>query len=96
MAIEQFKREGRKFVYLGLSPLADIADGEFRCNRLVSLWFRFAYRNRLFNRYVYNLQGHAEHKRDFRGHAEQTYYASDRILSIPRLIRLLYACRILG
>lgn len=96
VAIEQFKREGRKYVWLGLSPLADIADRDFPRNRLVSLWFRFAYRNRLFNRYVYNLQGHAEHKRDFRGHAEQTYYASDRILSIPRLIRLLYACRVLG
>lgn len=96
LAIEQFQREGRQFVFLGLSPMADIADGGFRHNRLVSFWFRFAYRNRLFNRYLYNLQGHAEHKREFRGTAWQTYYASDRSLALPRLIKLMWVCRLLG
>ena len=96
IAIEQFQREGRKWLFLGLSPLADIEDREFRCNRLVSAWFRFGYRNALFNRFIYNLQGHAEHKREFRGVAFQTYYASDRVLALPRLFRLLWACRIFG
>lgn len=96
LAIEQFQREGRKYVCLGLSPMADIADTDFRYNRLVSLWFRFAYANSLFNRYIYNLQGHAEHKREFRGIAEQTYYASDNVLALPRLIKLLVACNIFG
>ena len=96
VAIEKFQREGKRHLFLGLSPLADIADADFRCNRLVSLWFRFAYRNRAFNRWIYNLQGHAEHKRDFRGVTEQTYYASDKVLAIPRLLRLLWACRIFG
>lgn len=96
VAIEQFQREGKRHLFLGLSPLADIVDADFRCNRLVSLWFRFAYRNRAFNRWIYNLQGHAEHKRDFRGVTEQTYYASDKVLAIPRLLRLLWACRIFG
>jgi lysylphosphatidylglycerol synthetase-like protein (DUF2156 family) len=96
IAIEQFQREGRKYVFLGLSPLADIGDADFRYNRLVSLWFRFAYANSLFNRYIYNLQGHAEHKREFRGLTEQTYYASDKVLALPRLIKLLVACNIFG
>ncbi|MGE0151580.1 MAG: phosphatidylglycerol lysyltransferase domain-containing protein [Reyranellaceae bacterium] len=95
VAIEQFQREGRKWLFLGLSPLADIEDKEFRSNGFVSFWFRFGYRNALFNRYVYNLQGHAEHKREFRGVTEQTYYASDRILALPRLVKLLRACRVI-
>lgn len=95
VAIEQFKREGRKFVFLGLAPLADISDKDFRCNRLVSLWFRFGFRNALFNRYIYNLQGHAEHKREFRGVSEQTYYASDKTMALPRLIKLMFACNVL-
>lgn len=96
VAIEQFQREGRKWVFLGLSPMADITDRDFRHNRLVSFWFRLAYSNRYFNRYLYNLQGHAEHKREFRGVVEQTYYASDRALALPRLIRLMWVCRMLG
>jgi lysylphosphatidylglycerol synthetase-like protein (DUF2156 family) len=94
IAIEQFQREGRKWVMLGLSPLADIADRDFRANGFVSFWFRFGYNNSLFNRYIYNLQGHAEHKREFRGDCEQTYYATDRRLALPRLFKLLRACRI--
>lgn len=96
LAIEQFQREGRKYVFLGLSPMADIADRDFRCNPMVAAWFRFAYRNRLFNRYLYNLQGHAEHKREFRGEALQTYFASDKILALPRLFMLMVACDIFG
>lgn len=96
VAIEQFQREGRKWVFLGLSPMADIADRDFRHNRLVSFWFRFVYGNRLFNRYCYNLQGHAEHKREFRGVIEQTYYASDRKLALPRLVKLCWVCRLFG
>lgn len=96
VAIEQFQREGRKWVFLGLSPMADITDRDFRHNRLVSFWFRFAYRSRAFNRYCYNLQGHAEHKREFRGVSEQTYYASDRKMALPRLIKLMWVCRMLG
>jgi phosphatidylglycerol lysyltransferase len=94
MAIEQFQREGRKHVFLGLSPMAGIEDAEFRCNRLVSMWFRFSYGNGLFNRFVYNLRGHADHKREFRGISERTYYASDKSLALPRLLKLMAACNL--
>lgn len=96
VAIEQFQREGRKYLFLGLSPMADIADRDFKYNRLASLWFRFAFNNRLFNMYLYNLQGHAEHKREFRGISEQTYYASQNRLALPSLFKLAYVCRIFG
>ncbi len=96
LAIEQFQREGRKWLFLGLSPLADIKDGEFRHNRVMSWWLRTAFKNRLLNKYMYNLQGHAEHKREFRGVVEQTYYASNKRLAFPSLFQLLYVSRLLG
>jgi phosphatidylglycerol lysyltransferase len=74
-AINAFRQEGRNWLFLGLSPMADIEDKEFQHNGFLSFAFRHAFRSRLFNRFVYPLQGHASHKRDFGGTAEQTYFA---------------------
>ncbi len=95
-AIETFQKEGRKYLCLGLSPFADIADEDFadRRNWLVHHAFRFAYANPLFNRYVYAVQGLDTHKRVFRGVPQQTYCAMNTWPSLPRIAKLMVACNV--
>jgi phosphatidylglycerol lysyltransferase len=94
-AIDAFRQEGRKWLYLGLSPMADIEDKDFPHNSLLSFGFRRAFASALFNRFVYPLQGHASHKRDFRGTAEQTYFAFKGLIALPRVLKLLRACNMI-
>jgi lysylphosphatidylglycerol synthetase-like protein (DUF2156 family) len=91
-AIDAFRQEGRNLLFLGLSPMADIDDKEFRHSVFLSAGFGHAFVCPLFNRFIYPLQGHALHKRQFRGSAEQTYFAFNRRLALPRVIKLLRAC----
>lgn len=95
-AIETFQREGKKWVFHGLSPFEGIKDKDFAAyeNRLVRRAFRFAYTNPLFNRYVYSLQGLAQNKRQLGGVTEQTYYAFNKLPSLPRVLKLIRACNI--
>ena len=93
-AIEKFQAEGKKWLFLGLSPFADVQDKDFRHDWWVRKAFKRCYGNSLFNRHVYSLQGHATHKRQFRGTQAQTYYAFNRRPSVPRLFKLLWACNI--
>jgi phosphatidylglycerol lysyltransferase len=85
-AIEQFQSEGRERVMLGLSPLAGIADREFRANPLVRLSWSRGMNAWWVNRFFYNLRGHADFKRRFGGVEEPTYYASDALLNDVRVI----------
>src|SRR5262245_17161766 len=91
-AIETFRAEGRQSLYLGLSPMADIADQEFRPNRLLSAAFRHAFASKAYNRYIYPLQGHASHKRDYKGVAEQTYCAFKTGFALAHLFKMTHAC----
>lgn len=95
-AIETFQKEGKKYLCLGLSPFADIEDKDFANYRswLVQRSFRFAYANRLFNRYVYAVQGLDTHKRVFRGTPRQTYCAMNTGPSLPRIAKLMVACNV--
>ena len=93
-AIEVFQNEGRRWAYLGLSPVAGIEDKDFEHNWLVRRALRFAYTNWAFNRFIYPLQNHAAHKRQFGGIVEQTYFAFNTLPSLPRLVKMLRACRI--
>jgi lysylphosphatidylglycerol synthetase-like protein (DUF2156 family) len=91
-AIETFRAEGRKSLYLGLSPMADIEDKEFRANTLLSRAFSGAFASKLYNRYVYPLQGHASHKRDYKGTAAQTYCAFKTGFALAHLFKMTHAC----
>jgi lysylphosphatidylglycerol synthetase-like protein (DUF2156 family) len=96
-AIETFQKEGRKVLYLGLSPFAYIeSDDEFQSHRnwMTGWYFRFAYKNWLFNRYFYPSKGLEAHKRIFRGVPEQTYYAFNTRPSLPRVLKLARACKV--
>ena len=95
-AIELFQAEGRKWLFLGLSPFDDIEDKEFAAHKnwLVRRSFRFAYTNPLFNRFIYPLQSLCAHKRQFRATTYQVYYAFNTLPSLPRLLKLVRACKI--
>jgi len=94
-AVDTFRAEGRNTLYLGLSPMADVEDKEFRHSFVLSLSFRYAFRSLLFNRFVYPLQGHASHKREYRGVSEQTYFVFNGLLALPRALKLLRACNMI-
>ncbi|HMP80215.1 MAG TPA: phosphatidylglycerol lysyltransferase domain-containing protein [Pirellulaceae bacterium] len=93
-AIEQFQREGVSWVTLGLSPLANIEDREFRANRWLSGWLRYYYRAGWINRKYYHLIGHADYKRRFQGDEEKVYYASPVRFNGIRLLTLASLCGI--
>jgi lysylphosphatidylglycerol synthetase-like protein (DUF2156 family) len=95
-AIQTFQGEGKRWLSLGLSPIAQIEDKDFRKNWLVRRTFRFIYTNTLFNRFIYSFQGLELNKREFDGIAEQTYFAFNTLPALPRLIKLLRACGVLG
>jgi hypothetical protein len=47
-AIDTFRQEGRKWLHLGLSPMADIEDKDFKHSAFITLNFVYAYRCPLF------------------------------------------------
>jgi phosphatidylglycerol lysyltransferase len=87
-AIETFQAERYTTLKLGLSPLAWIGDHPHH-NRWLDKLFRWSFRSRLFNRWCYNLQGHAEYKRRFRGVEETFYFATPARFNHLRLAALL-------
>jgi phosphatidylglycerol lysyltransferase len=96
-AVNTFKREGMKWLFLAISPFADIKgikDDSFKRSWWVWRCFRTAYKNQLFNRFVFPLRNLHEHKRRFHATTEQTYYATNRRPSLLRILKLLRVCRI--
>jgi lysylphosphatidylglycerol synthetase-like protein (DUF2156 family) len=91
-AIEKFRSEGIKWLSVGLSPLAEIEDKDFPHSWFVRRAFRFVYMNALFNRYVYPLQGLANHKRGYGGITRKTYFAFN---TSPPLLRLLKSLQVI-
>lgn len=94
-AVETFKSEGLERVTLGLSPMAGIENKTFRCNPFLHYSFRYAFRAWWVNRYFYNLEGHAQYKRHFKGREVQYHYASPVLfndLRIYHLMRLTGVC----
>ena len=94
-AIETFQREGVATLNLGLSPFHHIEDKVFQRNWLARRAFRFMYRNSLANRFVYPVQNLAKHKASYGGVESQTFYAFNTLPSMPRLLKLIRACRII-
>ncbi len=94
-AMEVFQREGKKYLFLGLSPLVAVEDREFAYDRLIHLSFRFAYSSTFVNRLMYPLQQLSKHKDGFAGTRAKSYYAGNRRPSLPRLIKVVRACALI-
>jgi phosphatidylglycerol lysyltransferase len=93
-AIEVFQSEGFQELRLGLSPLAWIEDREYRSNWLVNKMFRYSFSSKVVNKFFYNVQGHANYKRRFRGREEKLYFATGARFNIVRLMALLKICKV--
>jgi phosphatidylglycerol lysyltransferase len=93
-AIEVFQREGCQEFRLGLSPLAWIEDREFRASWILRMLFRFAFSSRVLNRHFYNVQGHAEYKRRYRGREEKVYFATRSYFNPVQLAALMKTCKL--
>lgn len=93
--LETLRRDGIRWLFFGLSPLSEIHDHDFEHSWLVRRSFRLVYKNALFNRFIYPLQGHAGHKRQFRGAPEQTYFAFKTRWALPQLFKVLRACDVI-
>jgi phosphatidylglycerol lysyltransferase len=91
-AIEQFQREGKQTVWLGLSPLANIENREFRHNRMLNWTSRYYHRARWMNKYFYNFLGHTQYKSRFRGTEVKVHYASPVRFNSYRLLVLASLC----
>ncbi|MBL8853075.1 MAG: DUF2156 domain-containing protein [Planctomycetaceae bacterium] len=94
-AVEKFQSEGLQRVHLGLSPMAGIENKSFRCNPFLHYSFRYAFSAWWVNRFFYNLQGHAQYKRHFKGREVPYHYASPVLfndLRIYNLMRLTGVC----
>lgn len=92
--LETLRGDGIQWMFFGLSPLSEIHDRDFERSWLVRRGFRLVYKSALFNRFIYPLQGHAGHKRQFRGEPEQTYFAFKTRWVLPQLFKVLRACDI--
>jgi len=98
VAIEAFQKEGIGILNLGLVPFADVlTDNEFKASRswVTARYFAFSYNNWLVNRYLYALKGLDAHKRIFRGEQRQNYYAFNRRPSLPRILKMMRACKMI-
>lgn len=93
-AVETFQAEGVAKFHLGLSPFHQIADRDFEKNWLTRRAFRWIYTNSLINRFVYPWQNLAKHKASYGGEERLTYYAVNTLPSLPRLLKLLWVCRL--
>jgi phosphatidylglycerol lysyltransferase len=98
IAIETFQKEGLKVLHLGLSPFCDVFnDQEFKANRnwTTSFYFNRAHKDWTFNRFFYPNRGHEAHKRAYRGVQAQNYYAFNRLPSLPRVVKVMRACKLI-
>ncbi len=91
-AIEQFRAEGLKTFRLGLLPLYDVQDSEFRDAWLLKKVFQFAYR--YGDRWIFSFRGHADFKHRYRGNLSKVYFATYTRLNPWNLISLLRLCRL--
>lgn len=94
-AVETFQKDGLEVVQLGLSPFAYIEKGPMRDDALLRRFMQHAFRSRLVNRKIYNLEGLAAFKRRFRGRELPVYFATPGTSNFVRLIALLRLCRVI-
>ena len=91
-AIEQFRAEGMKTLRLGLLPLYEVQDSDFREAWLLKKVFQWLYR--YGDRWIYSFRGLADFKHRYRGSLSKVYFATPTRWNTRNLISLLRLCRI--
>lgn len=87
-SIEAFKREGKRILSLGLSPLANVNDSdEFHHSKLLKAHFKYSFEKANF---LYNFKNLARHKNLYRpelpgAHEEKVYCCMKTRFLLPRI-----------
>lgn len=92
--IEKLKEEGVSELRLGLSPMAEIEDQKFKYSRLTSRLLKSGFNSKWLNQRFYNVAGHAEYKRRFRGEEQKVYFASRSRTNLVSMLALIGLCGI--
>jgi phosphatidylglycerol lysyltransferase len=92
--IGTLQSEGVQELKLGLSPCAWIEPSGFTESRWLRWLFRKSFDSKLMNRRAYNMRGHAEYKRRFRGREEKVYFAAPPTINPRRIPALIALCGI--
>jgi phosphatidylglycerol lysyltransferase len=92
IAIERFRAEGLKTFRLGLLPLYDVRDSEFRDAWLLKKVFQLAYQ--YGDRWIFSFRGHADFKHRYRGNLSKVYLATYTRFNAWNVIALLRLCRL--
>lgn len=87
-AADRLRDEGRHYVTLGLSPLADMRESGFRESAVLRGAMKRLFSSSWINRRIFNLEGQAAFKRRFHG-AEEPVYIAFRRLSPAQMLAIL-------
>lgn len=92
-AIERFRAEGMSIVRLGLLPLYQVEQSEFRESPYLRKVFQLLYQHG--DRWVYSFRGHADFKHRYRGELQKVYFGTyTRWRNVQSMIGLMLVCRI--
>ncbi len=92
--IEKLQSENIRQLKLGLSPCAWVEPSGFSESRWLRWTFQRSFQSPLVNRRAYNMLGHANYKRRFRGTEEKVYLASPSGFHPRRIPALIALCGI--
>jgi hypothetical protein len=62
---------------------------------VTAFYFNFGFHNWLVNRFLIAVKGIVAHRRQYDGIQQQTYYAFNRRPSLPRILKLMRACKMI-
>lgn len=92
-AVERFQVEGFKTLRLGLIPLYEVHDSEFRDAWFLKRIFQLTYR--YGDRWVFHFRGHADFKHRYRGRLSKVYFATRMNWNAWNLLACLRLCRVI-
>jgi lysylphosphatidylglycerol synthetase-like protein (DUF2156 family) len=91
-AIQQFRAEGMQTLRLGLLPLYQVQDSDFRETWRLKKLFQWLYQ--YGDRWIYSFRGHGDFKHRYRGSLSKVYFATYTRWNSRNLIALLRLCRL--
>ena len=92
LAKNSLEAEGIPTFRLGLLPLFEVQNSEFRDAWQLKKLFQWAYR--FGDRWIYSFRGHADFKHRYRGSLSKVYFATCTRWNAWNLISLLRVCRL--
>jgi lysylphosphatidylglycerol synthetase-like protein (DUF2156 family) len=89
VAIDQFKKEGKKVLNLCIAPFHAVQEGKMNDDLLTKAFIGFMYN---YGNGVYNFQGLSSHKAKYRAHHKPVYFASNSLIPVNDVYLAFKAC----